>query len=120
MDVESYSQVLSFVRKVAVLEKAERYIIARVSVGLPLLNFSYDCRIEYEKDRLVRVKLISGPFKHMNALWTFEANAHHETKVVYSLDTEFKNPLMERTAGALFASQIHYSIQAFEERLSRA
>jgi ribosome-associated toxin RatA of RatAB toxin-antitoxin module len=120
MDIESYPRTLSFVRKMTILEKDESFIIARVSVGLPMLNFCYDCRIEPEQNRSVKVTLISGPFRRMNALWTFEALGPEQTKVVYALDTEFKNPLMEMTAGALFASQIHQSIRAFEERLKRA
>jgi coenzyme Q-binding protein COQ10 len=120
MDIESYPEVLSFVRSVRILEKGEGHILARVHVGLPLLNFSYDCRIEFEENSAVQVRLISGPFKRMEALWTFEALDAGRTNVVYSLDAEFKNPIMERTAGAIFASQINHSISAFEERLKRS
>jgi coenzyme Q-binding protein COQ10 len=116
MDIESYPQILHFIRKMQILERGSDHIIARVNVGLPALTFSYDCRIEYEENRNIRVKLVSGPFEHMNALWTFEALGADKTKVTYSLDAKFKNYLMEKTAGAIFASQINYSIRAFEER----
>lgn len=120
MDIESYPQVLHFIRRMEVLERGMGYIIARVSVGLPGLTFSYDCRIEYEDNRSIRVKLISGPFKRMDALWEFEAVAPDATKVTYSLDAQFHNLLLEKTAGAIFASQLHHSIRAFEERLKRS
>lgn len=120
MNIESYPQMLSFVRNIGILEKGIDYIIARVDIGLPVLKFSYTCRIEFIKNKSIQVQLISGPFQRMNADWSFEALGPEQTKVSYALDAQFNNLLMEKTAGVLFASQIHYSIRAFEECLSRS
>lgn len=70
MDIESYPQILHFIRKMEILEKGRDYIIARVSVGLPALTLSYDCRIEYNENKQVKVRLACGLFQLMDALWT--------------------------------------------------
>jgi len=120
MDIGSYPQVLSYVRGVEVLRQEGNVTDARVQVGLRLLNFSYDCRITSTPFERIDIKLLSGPFKKLDASWQFKAQGENATLVTYSLDARFSNPMMEMTAGALFASQIHHSIIAFEERLKRA
>ena len=63
--------------------------------------------------------MISGPFKKLNALWQFKALSEERTEITYFLDSQFKNPLMEMTAGAIFASQLNQSISAFESYLRK-
>lgn len=120
MDIESYPRILSFVQSVKILHQEAGLMNVRVFVGLPMLNFSYDCRIESKEPDYVKVEMISGPFKKLTALWKFESVDGTHCKVEYMLDSEFKNPLMELTAGAIFASQINQSITAFEEVLKRS
>lgn len=120
VDIESYPEKLAFIRAVEVLERQAERIRARVMVGLPGLNFSYECRIDCVENRSVEVSLISGPFKKLRAVWRFEAVGPNETRILYSLDSQFRNKLMELTAGAIFASQIRQSIAAFEAHLERS
>lgn len=114
MDIGSYPQTLSYIRSVKVLRIKDNITDACVQVGLPLLNFSYDCRITSMPFTRIDVKLLSGPFRKLDASWQFKALSETQTQVTYALDALFANPIMEMTAGALFASQIHHSISAFE------
>ena len=120
VDVESYPRILHFIHQIKVLEKTDKVTKARVLVGLPMFTFSYDCIIHHKEPDYVRVELISGPFKRLKAHWQFEAINETQCKVHYSLDSEFSNPFMEMTAGAIFASQINHSIKAFEDVLRRS
>lgn len=119
LDVESYPRVLSFVRNIKVLERTETGMIARVCVGLPMVNFSYDCRVVGVEGESVTIALISGPFKKLDASWRFEAVGEAECLIHYALDSEFKNLLMEKTAGAFFATQLTQSMLAFEAELRK-
>lgn len=120
MDITSYPQVLTYIRAIRVLREDGNVTDARVQVGLPLLNFSYDCRITSTPFKRIDIKLLSGPLRKLDASWQFKPLGESQTEVTYSLDAVFSNPIMGMTAGALFASQIHHSISAFEERLRRA
>ncbi|MDG1286909.1 MAG: type II toxin-antitoxin system RatA family toxin [Rickettsiales bacterium] len=117
LDVESYPKVLAFVREVKVLARTEGELTARVFVGLPALNFSYDCQITHATPELIEIVMIKGPFKRLNASWKFASLSEKQTEITYSLDSQFSNPLMEMTAGAIFASQLNQSIRAFEDYL---
>ncbi|MEI7669695.1 MAG: type II toxin-antitoxin system RatA family toxin [Pseudomonadota bacterium] len=120
MDIDSYPRILNFIRSIKILEKSDSIIKARVFVGLPMLTFSYDCRITYKEPEYINIELISGPLKKLQASWKFTPISENQCQVNYSLDSEFKNPLMEMTAGAIFASQLNHSIKAFEDLLKRS
>ncbi len=120
VDVASYPRILPFIRAVRILEQTEGVTKAEVSVGLPMLSFSYVCLIHHNEPEEVKVELVSGPFKKLHAHWRFEPISDSQCRVHYALDSEFSNALMEMTAGAIFASQIHHSISAFEDALRRS
>ena len=120
LDVEAYPKALAFVREVKILNRQEEEVMARVFVGLPALNFSYDCRITYQTPEHIDIVMIKGPFKRLNASWQFKSLNAKQTEILYSLDSKFSNPLMEMTAGAIFASQLNQSINAFEDYLRKA
>jgi ribosome-associated toxin RatA of RatAB toxin-antitoxin module len=119
-DIESYPKLLSFIRKVKILERKSSFITARVSVGLPVLTFSYDCLIEFKKNDYIKITLVSGPFKKLNALWKFEKINEKETKIDYFLDSEFQNPIVEMTAGAIFTSQLNHALDVFTSHLRKS
>jgi ribosome-associated toxin RatA of RatAB toxin-antitoxin module len=120
IDVESYPRHLDFIQRIDILEKSDALIKARVFVGLPVLTFSYDCLIEYKEPEYVKVRLISGPFKKLYAEWFFNPLSDDSCEIHYALDSEFKNPIMEMTAGAIFAKQLNQSIKAFLDALKRS
>lgn len=120
LDIEFYPKALAFVRDVKVFSHVDNEIVARVFVGLPALTFSYDCRITYKTPTEIKVTMISGPFKKLDALWQFTSLSDTQTEITYALDSQFKNPLMEMTAGVIFANQLNLSIKAFEDYLRKA
>ncbi len=119
-DIESYPRILNFIRGIDILERSGDAVKARVFVGLPVLNFSYDCLVEFTEPESIVISLISGPFRKLQASWRFEPLGPERCKVHYALDSRFSNPLMERTAGAIFATQLNHSIKAFENVLKRS
>lgn len=120
LEVETYPRILPFIRAVRILEKTAESLRAQVLVGLPGLAFSYECLILFKENQSIKVQLVSGPFKRLEALWEFEAVDADHTRVAYVLNSEFKNPLMEATAGAIFARQFSHSLAAFEAHLNRS
>ena len=119
LDIKAYPRILPFIRSVQIIARSEASLVARVSVGLPLLRFSYDCRIDYTASESIHVTLLSGPFKKLSARWQFTPESADSCRVAYELDSEFSNPIMEKTAGMIFASQIHDSLTRFEASLKR-
>ncbi len=118
IDIEGYPKILSFIQDLKILEKSENELKARVSVGLPFFQFSYDCKVTFLENEFVKIDMISGPFKKLHAEWVFERTTDiNKTKINYYLDSEFKNPLIEAASGVIFASQLNHSIKAFEEAI---
>lgn len=120
MDVEHYPNVLPFIRRVVILEQREGEVTAEVTVGVPPLVFSYRCRIIHRPHESIEIEGISGPFAHLRASWKFTEREDGNTRVDYALDSAFRSPLMEATAGKLFARQLDQSIAAFEAELRKS
>jgi ribosome-associated toxin RatA of RatAB toxin-antitoxin module len=116
-DVKSFPKISNFIRKVQILEEKENYIISKVHVGLPILEFNYTCKIIFEKNKFVEVTGISGPFSNLYAYWSFNKINNNKTEVIYKLNSKFKNPILESTAGAIFASQFTNAINILEKQL---
>jgi coenzyme Q-binding protein COQ10 len=116
-DVEAYPEVLRYIQSLTVVRRAEHVLTALVKVGIGKLAFSYECDITLTPERQIDIVATSGPFRHLTAQWVFTPIDEHSCRVDYSLDSRFRSPLMEKTAGLIFAQQLNYSIAAFEARL---
>ena len=114
LDVAAYPQILPFIRNVQILSSASEQISARVKVGIPPLHFSYSCQIAYRRADYITITSTDRPFKRLQARWQFTPSEAHATLVHYDLDSCFASPLMEATAGRIFAQQLQQSIRAFE------
>lgn len=119
LDVAAYPQILPFIQTVHILSKAPQQISARVTAGVPPLHFSYSCLIEYRRADYITITSTDRPFKRLDARWQFRPTDDGATMVHYQLDSRFASPVMEATAGLIFAQQLHQSIRAFERAVAQ-
>ena len=116
-DVEAYPDVLRYIQSLTIMRQTENVLSTLVKVGIGKLAFSYECDITLIPEQQINIVGTSGPFKHLTAQWVFTPIDEYHCRVDYNLDSQFRSPLMEKTAGLIFAQQLNYSIAAFEARL---
>lgn len=119
-DVERYPEMLNYIKSVRILETKGNHVTAEVSVGVGLIQFSYECAITLTPPHRIDIVSTKKPFKSLVASWKFTPLDPTSTKVDYALDSRFASALMERTAGMMLAQQLHYSLKAFEARLRKS
>ena len=66
------------------------------------------------QDRIV-TEYIDGPFKHLKSVWVFRA-ADAGCEVDFSVDFEFKNPILAGIIGLVFNEAMQRIVRAFEAR----
>jgi coenzyme Q-binding protein COQ10 len=118
-DVEAYPEVLRYIQSLEILRQKDNVLMAQVKVGIGRLAFSYECAITLLPEKQIDIVATSGPFQHLTAQWVFTPLTENSCRVDYRLDSRFRSPLMEKTAGLIFAQQLTYSIAAFEARLRK-
>lgn len=119
-DIEQYPAMLNYIKSVRILAKGENHMTTEVSVGIGLIQFSYECDITLTPPQRIDIVSTKKPFKSLVASWQFMPLSPTSTKVDYALDSQFESCLMERTAGMMLAQQLHYSLKAFESRLRKS
>jgi len=64
----------------------------------------------------IRIRLVSGPFKALDGVWTFQPLAEDACKVRLKLSYEFANRLLESMVGPVFRYIADTMVEAFVQR----
>lgn len=65
--------------------------------------------------RQIDTEYIDGPFKYLESTWVFE-EAEGGCDVKFTVDFEFRNPLLQGAAGMFFNEAMQRIVRAFERR----
>ena len=71
---------------------------------------------ECEVALLVEVRLLEGPFHHLEGFWRFEALGESACKVSLDLDFEFKNRMVGMVVGPVFNPVANSLVDSFCKR----
>jgi coenzyme Q-binding protein COQ10 len=119
-DVEQYPQFLPLCEALTVRSRKEResrtLLVADMTVGYKAIRETFTSQVLLKPDeKVVDVKYLDGPFKHLTNLWTFEP--HEKGCLVrFFIDYEFKSRILGAVMGAMFDRAFRMFAEAFEKR----
>jgi ribosome-associated toxin RatA of RatAB toxin-antitoxin module len=64
----------------------------------------------------ISIKALDGPLHSLNAIWRFEPRDENHTQVHFSVDYEFRNPVLAAVASRVFSRMFGEILDAFERR----
>jgi ribosome-associated toxin RatA of RatAB toxin-antitoxin module len=110
-NVADYPQFLPWCggTNVAVLD--EQTIRATVHINYHHVKQSFTTENVRISGQRIDIKLLDGPFKHLDGSWHFIALAPTACKIEFRLHYEFSNKLLEKVVGPVF----HYIASTFVE-----
>ena len=119
-DVERYPQFLPLCEALTIRTTKERdgktLLIADMTVGYKAIRETFTTQVLLNpQERVIDVKYIDGPFKHLTNTWTF---LPHENgcAVKFFIDYEFKSKILSAVMGAMFDRAFRMFSEAFESR----
>ena len=65
------------------------------------------------------IRLVDGPFRHLEGFWHFVALAPDACKIEFRLHYEFASPLLEKIIAPVFSHIANTFVDAFVERAER-
>jgi len=65
------------------------------------------------------IRLVDGPFRHLEGFWYFVALAPDACKIEFRLHYEFASPLLEKIIAPVFSHIANTFVDAFVERAER-
>ncbi len=67
----------------------------------------------------MEIKLVDGPFRHLEGVWNFVPLAEDACKIEFRLHYEFASPLLEKMIAPVFSHIANTFVDAFVERAER-
>ena len=118
--IEHYPAILPYVKSVRIFSQTDDHIKASLSLGLSMISFAYECEIRYKRNESISVTSTERLFKKFSSHCDFHSVENDKTRLVYELDCEFVNPIIEILAAAVVPHQTRATIGAFENYLRKA
>lgn len=115
-DIEQYPAFLPWCPQATVLHRNEEEIKATLHFSQGILGKSFTTLNTLSPSKRVEMRLVEGPFQHLEGAWHFEAMEDKTSKITFNLSFEFNNKLLALTIGPLFQNMIGTMVQAFSDR----
>jgi len=125
LDLEHYPAFVPHCRAVKVFsrkrdDQGRTLIISRMTVGVSALEVSYVNRTTADRDaRVIEVEALDGPLRHLHVIWTFMPDGADRTRLEFTVDYEFDNPVLAAVASRVFDAMFAHIVEAFEQRAGR-
>ncbi len=116
VDVERYREFLPWVVGAEVHSRTDRELLASMTMERAGLRQSFTTRNEMQRPDWMSLRLVKGPFRMLEGLWTFGAIGDAGTKVALDMKFEFANPIASMLFGRAFEQSVGDLIDAFVTR----
>ena len=116
MDIEAYPQFLPWVADARILTREADQLSAELVAELAGMRHSFKTIDRFMPGKLVEIRLLEGPFKFLESLWSFEKLGDSSCRVHFSIEFEFKNMMLDMVASPIFSAACRSMVHAFEKR----
>jgi ribosome-associated toxin RatA of RatAB toxin-antitoxin module len=115
-DVDSYDQFLPWCASSTVLSQLNDEVKGRIEIKHTGLNKTFTTLNRMQKNKMIEIRLVEGPFRHLQGFWKFQALDENGCKISLDLEFEFSNKLMSMALGPIFSQIANSMVDAFCQR----
>lgn len=114
--VEDYQAFLPWCSDSRLISRGEDELRASVTISKGALRKSFTTHNLLQQDKMIEMRLVDGPFKHLHGFWRFEPVGEGGCKVSLDLEFQFTNKLIELAVGPVFTTIAGEMVQSFQRR----
>ncbi|VAW65918.1 Ribosome association toxin RatA, partial [hydrothermal vent metagenome] len=90
---------------------------ASIEIARGAFNRSFTTLNRLQQGKMIEMRLIKGPFRHLNGFWRFDAlKDYRASKISLDLDFEFESKLVALAVGPVFNQIANSMVDAFCKR----
>ena len=115
-DVEAYPQFLPWCSGTEVKQLDAHRAAATLHVNYHGLRLHFTTENQMDAGALIDMRLVKGPFKHLDGFWRFVPLSQQACKIEFRLSYELSGKLMEKLAGPVFSHIANPLVEAFVKR----
>lgn len=115
-DIPSYPQFLPWCGGARFLSKEEDSAVAAIDIAYSGVHKTFTTRNLVQPDRILEMRLVNGPFKHLHGHWRFEDLDARASKITLDMDFEFSNRLLALAINPVFTRIANTLVDSFVAR----
>lgn len=116
MDIEAYPQFLPWVAGATILEQGSDELSAELVADFAGMRQSFRTIDRFMPGKLIEIRLLDGPFRLLESLWSFEELGDASCRVHFSIEFEFRSTMLDMIASPIFSTACRSMVHAFENR----
>ncbi len=102
--VDKYSDFLPWCKKSKIISDTNNVIIGVITVSKNFADWTFTTKNNYIINKKIDLRLIDGPFSHLNGCWNFSEIDKNNTLINFNLEYEFSNKIIGLTLKPVFSS----------------
>ena len=115
-NIEAYPRFLPWCREARILFRDEDEVRATIHFSKHGIDTSFTTRNRLQKNKMIEMRLIKGPFHHLQGFWRFEPMGETASKVSLDLEFELSSTLLSIAIGPVFTQIANALVDAFVKR----
>ncbi|OGI44898.1 MAG: ubiquinone-binding protein [Candidatus Muproteobacteria bacterium RBG_16_64_11] len=115
-DVESYSQFLPWCGGSRILSRDEDSVAAAIEIAYSGVHKTFTTINRMQTDKMIEMRLVEGPFKHLFGYWSFLALDERASKVSLDMEFEFSSAMVGLVMGPVFSRIANDLVDSFRRR----
>lgn len=114
--VEDYPAFLPWCGGVVVKERTPDRLVAGISINYHGVKQSFTTENMNNPPASIKMKLVEGPFRHLDGQWSFKALREDACKIEFELHYEFSSKILEKLIGPVFGMIVNSFVDSFCKR----
>jgi len=114
--VEDYPLFLPWCGGVSVQEREAGRLVATIMIQYHGVHHAFTTENTNTPPTAMQMRLVEGPFKHLDASWTFKPLKEDACKIEFDMHYEFSSRLLEQLIGPVFHMIANSFVESFRKR----
>lgn len=115
-DVARYPEFLPWCAATEVIEDTDHEMVVRMHLSWGGIKRTFTTRNRLQPSKMVEIRLVDGPFHHLEGFWRFQPLGEGACKVALDMEFEFSSALIGTAFGPVFAQIADSLVGSFVRR----
>lgn len=115
-DIDAYPEFLPWCRGTQVISRNVDEVEASIDISHSGISKSFTTRNRLQINKMIEVRLVEGPFRHLEGFWRFDPLGDDACKVCLDLEFDFSNKLLSMAFGPVFNQIANSMVDSFTKR----
>ena len=115
-NIDDYARFLPWCKDSRVLSRTDNEVRATLVLSAGGLHKSFTTCNRLQKNKMIEISLINGPFRKLDGFWLFNPISEKECTIQFDLDFEFSSKFLSLAFSPVFHQVASTLVDSFEKR----